>query len=175
MVQPKAGLLHLLVDDLTCPVIQYADDILILIRAEHDQVCRLKLVLDSFAATAGLNINYHKDTFIPLHVADDQAAELATMFAYPVADLPQTHLGLPLFTEKLSVATLDSLVVKVVHVIPRWHTSLLSKGGCLTLVEVVLTAQAIYAMFAILVPPHHAEPSRPPSKRPVLGRYLQMQ
>jgi hypothetical protein len=42
-------LLHPLVDDLPCPVIQYADDTLLILRAEHAQVRRLRGVLDLFS------------------------------------------------------------------------------------------------------------------------------
>jgi hypothetical protein len=45
---------HPLVDDLECPMIQYTDDTLVLLRAEDAQVRRLKVVLDDFAATTGL-------------------------------------------------------------------------------------------------------------------------
>jgi hypothetical protein len=44
-------LLHPLVDDLPCPLLQY--------------VANLICVLDEFSAATGLSINYHKSTFVP--------------------------------------------------------------------------------------------------------------
>jgi hypothetical protein len=38
--------------------------------------------------------------------------------------LPHTYLGLVLSPTKLSIATLDSLVVKAERSIPGWHTKL---------------------------------------------------
>jgi hypothetical protein len=43
-------LLHPLVDDMLCPVLQYTDDTLIIIRAIPEHVANLKAVLDSFSA-----------------------------------------------------------------------------------------------------------------------------
>lgn len=107
VVRQGAGLMHPLVDDLRCPVIQYADDTLILIRAEEDQVRRLKQVLDSFAAATGLHINYRKSTFVPLHVDGDRASTwrpcLATLWRPSFK--PTWGLGLPLSTAKLSAVS----------------------------------------------------------------------
>jgi hypothetical protein len=51
-------MLHPLVDDLPCPVIQYADDTLLLLRADEDQILRAKELLSSFSRATGLQINF---------------------------------------------------------------------------------------------------------------------
>jgi hypothetical protein len=67
LLASRAGLLlHPLVDDLPCPVLQYADDTLIIIRAIPEHVSNLKRVLDEFSAATGLSINFHKSTFVPI-------------------------------------------------------------------------------------------------------------
>jgi hypothetical protein len=50
---------------LPCPVLQYADDALIIIRAIPGHVATLKALLDNFSAATGLTINFHKSTFSP--------------------------------------------------------------------------------------------------------------
>lgn len=65
VVHLKSSLQHPLVDDLPCPIIQYADDTLLILRAIEDQVQRLKRILDSFAAATILHINFHKSMFVP--------------------------------------------------------------------------------------------------------------
>ncbi|XP_072150011.1 uncharacterized protein [Setaria viridis] len=60
VVHLKISLQHPLVDDLPYPVVQYADDTLLILRAIEDQVQRLKRILDSFAAATILHINFHK-------------------------------------------------------------------------------------------------------------------
>jgi hypothetical protein len=135
-----------------CPVVYYADDTLLLLRAEEGQVRRLKRLLDSFAATTGLHIKFHKSTFIPIGVDADRAGELAMILECPISAFPQTYLGLPLSTSKITIAMLDAIAIKAERAVPGWRTSLLSKARCLTLVESVLTAQAVYTMFVLSFP-----------------------
>lgn len=142
--------MHPLVDDMPCPVIQYADDTLLLLRADTVQVARLKSILDRFAAATGLHINYHKSTFVPICVGDQEAGELAAAMGCPVSAFPQTYLGLP--ASKVTAAMLDVIAMKAERAVPGWCASLLSRAGRLTLVESVLTAQAIYAMSALAFP-----------------------
>jgi hypothetical protein len=42
------------------PIIQYAHDTLIILPAEIDQLTHLKFILDEFAISTGLKVNYHK-------------------------------------------------------------------------------------------------------------------
>jgi hypothetical protein len=48
-------------------VSQYADDTLIVTRADTASVSRLRSLLDNFANATGLNINYSKSSVMPLH------------------------------------------------------------------------------------------------------------
>lgn len=88
------------------------------------------------------------------------------MLGYPVAAFLQTYLGAgaaALHRQALR-GELDSLVVKAERAILGWRTGLLSQGGWLTLAEVVLMAQAIYAMSAAPLPPHHAGTPQSPRR-----------
>ncbi|CAN6215309.1 unnamed protein product [Urochloa humidicola] len=152
ITDPSAHLLHPLVDDLPCPVIQYADDTFILIRAELPKVQRLKLVLDRFSAATGLQINYHKSTFIPIHIAADVASLIAAKLGCPISSFPQSYLGLPLSDTKLPVAVLNTFAIRVERYFPGWRTNLLSSTGRLTLTTVVLASKVAYAMVVILFP-----------------------
>jgi hypothetical protein len=51
-----------------CSVLQYADDTLIVVRAEVTDIRRLKNVLDVFATATGLKINFNKSTAAAMHV-----------------------------------------------------------------------------------------------------------
>jgi retron-type reverse transcriptase len=54
------------------PIIQYADDTLIILPAEIDQLTHLKLILDEFAISTGLRVNYHKSNIYPINVGTDK-------------------------------------------------------------------------------------------------------
>jgi hypothetical protein len=146
-------LLHPLVDNLPCPVIQYADDTLLILRAEHSQVRRLREILDLFSHATGLHINFHKSTFVPVGgVSAELASELADILSCPVSSFPQTYLGLPLSNHKLPAAALEFLSVKISKRIPGWRTSLLPIGGRLTLTIAVLSALPSFAMSVLPIP-----------------------
>lgn len=52
-----------------CPVIWYADDMLLLVRAELKDIKELKRILDDFAGATGSCINFNKSTVVPMHVS----------------------------------------------------------------------------------------------------------
>ncbi|KAM0908572.1 hypothetical protein ACQ4PT_015374 [Festuca glaucescens] len=146
-------LLHPLIDDLPCPVIQYADYTLLILRAEHSQVRRLREILDLFSQATGLHINFHKSTFVPVgSVFGELASKLAGILGCPVSSFPQKYLGLPLSDHKLPATALEFLTVKISKSIPGWRKSLLPIGGRLTLTTAVLSALPSFAMFVLLIP-----------------------
>jgi len=86
---------------LPCPVLQYADDTLILTRGDVSSMHVLKNILDDFSlATTGLTINYHKSTFVPMNVDDATASAMANVLGCALSTFPQTYLGLPLSPPK---------------------------------------------------------------------------
>jgi hypothetical protein len=145
-------LLHPLVDDLPCPVIQYADDTLILVRAVPAQVALLKAALDTFSAATRLTINYHKSMFVPICVPARDATALTETLGCEVSSFPQTYLGLPLSDRKLPASALDFLAEKISARIPRWRLGTLDPGGRLTLTSAVLSALPSFAMSMLPIP-----------------------
>jgi hypothetical protein len=47
-----------------CRVLQYADDTLVIMRADFQVAVRLKQLLDQFPEATGLAINFHKSTLL---------------------------------------------------------------------------------------------------------------
>jgi hypothetical protein len=56
---------HPLRDDMPCSVLQYADDILILVRGTSEDATQLRYALDLFSNATGLRINFAKSTVVP--------------------------------------------------------------------------------------------------------------
>jgi hypothetical protein len=122
-----------LVDDMPCPVIQYADDTLLLLRADASQLQRACCILESFSRATGLAINFVKSAFVPIHVLEEDARSLASIFGFPLASFPQKYLGLPLTAMKLRVCDLDHLVIKLEKRAPGWKgvNTRIFKSRCL--------------------------------------------
>lgn len=79
LITRDGSIRHALDLDMSCPIIQYADDTLILLPADGTQLLTLKTLLDHFASATGLQINYYKSTFVPIHVPPEKAMPLASI------------------------------------------------------------------------------------------------
>jgi hypothetical protein len=151
LVRRDDTLQHPLVDGVPCPVLQYADDTLIIFRAGGAAARRLKLILDQFGDATGLKINYHKSTLVPMHVDGAVLTEIQAALQCRVEGFPQTY-GLPLSADKLRLADFAPLIAKVDRYLSGWRALLLSPGGRLVLLNSVLDALPTFAMGAMELP-----------------------
>jgi hypothetical protein len=88
MIRQDPLLRHPLVCSDPCPVLQYADDTLIIVRTDVGAARRLKDPLDSFAAAIGLPINFHKSTLVPMHVPAPLLIEIQSALGCRVEGFP---------------------------------------------------------------------------------------
>ena len=92
----RRGILHLPIPchDQDYPVIQYADDTLIILPADRIQLLALKDMLQVFAQSTGLDVNYHKSFLIPINVDPIVMNDLGVAFGCQIGKMPFTYLGL---------------------------------------------------------------------------------
>ncbi|CAO2185858.1 unnamed protein product [Urochloa humidicola] len=152
MIKQVSGIRHPVSPELPCPVLQYADDTLILLRADHGDLQQLKEVLDSFSAATGLLINFDKSTMVPMHTPAATVTELQAILGCRVEGFPQTYLGLPLSCDKLKLSAFSPLIAKADKYLCGWQTSLLNPRGRMVLVDTVLDSQLVHAMSVMLLP-----------------------
>jgi hypothetical protein len=146
------SLSHPLAEDTPCPVLQYADDTLILCKASSSAAACLRRVLEDFAAATGLAINFHKSCFIPMNVDPLEAANMAATLGCPISSFPQSYLGLPLSPTKLPSSAYAPLLLSFDRRLSGWRAQLLSSGGRLVLCNAVLNNLATYFMCSYLLP-----------------------
>jgi hypothetical protein len=144
LIKSNGSVRHPLSDS-ACPVLKYADDTIILIRAEANGVARLRSILDMFSAVTGLKINYDKSTITPMHLLE--GAQLK------VDNFLHTYLGLPLSNVKLSLSAFTPLIARIDRYLATWQALLLATAGRVVLVNAVLTGVPTYAIGAMLLPP----------------------
>ncbi|KAK8450627.1 hypothetical protein SEVIR_6G062701v4 [Setaria viridis] len=130
MIKGDGGIRHPLVEG-SCPVLQYADDTLLLVRAELSDIRRLKRVLDSFAAATGLKINFTKSTAVPMNVSQRILPRLIRILGCKLESFPQVYLGLPLSNRK-PLSAFAPLIANVDRYLARWQASLLPDGSVAT-------------------------------------------
>jgi hypothetical protein len=95
------------------PVIQYANDTLIIMPVCTQEVSVMKDILDKYAASTGLHINYIKSVLIPIKLTHDNAVLMAQRFGCSIGQMPFTYLGLPLGATRPTVMDLMPLVDRI--------------------------------------------------------------
>jgi hypothetical protein len=138
------GLLHLPIpsnDRAGFPIIQYADDTIILLQASQKQLLCLKAMLEMFALSTGLRVNYAKSGMVPLNMTDE--------FGCSLQEMPFTYIGLPMGTFRPKVEHYAPLMNRM----ERLLTSIfmLNHAGRLQWVNSVFSASPTYTMCSLTV------------------------
>jgi hypothetical protein len=81
-------------------IIQYTDDTLLIMEVCPQQLFVLKALLNTFADSMGLKVNYSKSSMVPINLSLERLSHLATTFNCVVGSLPFTYLGLTLSNSK---------------------------------------------------------------------------
>jgi hypothetical protein len=97
-------------DDLGFPIIQYVDDTIIIMRASQQELLCLKALLESYAQSTGLRVNFTKSGMDPLNMIEEKAKIMAGVFGCQIQEMPFTYLGLPMGSTK----------PRVEHYAPSW-------------------------------------------------------
>jgi retron-type reverse transcriptase len=78
--------------DMPFPIVQYADDTILILHASESQLGVLKDVLRKIELSSGLIVNYHKSCLLPINIDNDKAGELANIFGCSVGVFPSPTL-----------------------------------------------------------------------------------
>ena len=92
------------------PIVQYADDTIVIMEVDVNQLIHLKGLLQSFATSTSLLVNYSKSSMIPINVHPERLAILASAFCCAIGSMPFNYLGLPMGTTKPRMEDLTPLM-----------------------------------------------------------------
>jgi hypothetical protein len=134
------------------PIIQYADDTLLIMPADARQLFIQKRLLRSFSDSTGLNVKFHKSFLVPINVSTEKCLHHARTFRCEVVTMPFTYLGLPLGTTRPTVHEFSPLISKMEKRLSG-VSKFLSYHGRLTLVNSVFSALPTYYMCSLIIPP----------------------
>jgi hypothetical protein len=119
------------------PIIQYADDTIMIMSASQGELLSLRA-------------NFSKSCQVPLNMPQEKAQILAGVFEFHLQGMPFTYLGLPMGTTKPRVEHYAPLMNRV----KRQLTSIslmLTQAGKLQLVNSVLSSLPTYTMCSVQV------------------------
>jgi hypothetical protein len=67
-------------DDDEFSIIQYADDTLLVLQANANQLVFLRYLLNNYETTSGLRVNFRKSQMIPINMSTERLQHLASTF-----------------------------------------------------------------------------------------------
>jgi hypothetical protein len=107
--------------------------------ADSTQLVHLKFILDEFAISTGLKINYHKSNIYPINVPEIKIQQLISSLNCQLGTFPFTCLGLPLDLSKPRTEHMLPLATKVERRL-LICSDFLATAGKLELVNSVLSS-----------------------------------
>jgi hypothetical protein len=120
-------------------------------QADANQLSSLKVLLNSFADSTGLKVNYSKSQILPINVSHEKMVTLANALGCQLGSFPFTYLGLPMGTTKPRVEDYAPLMDRIERRLSAC-SSLLSYSGKLQMVKSVITSTATFAMCTLKLP-----------------------
>jgi len=133
------------------PIIQYADDTILVMQGCDTQLLHLKEILHRIAISTGLVGNYHKSCLLPINKSQEKAAQLASAFGCLIGTFPFTYLGLPMGLTKPQVKDYAPLICRIERRLSA-SSQFLSYAGHLQLVNSVLSSLPTYYMCSLKIP-----------------------
>jgi hypothetical protein len=133
------------------PIIQYADDTILIMKASQTKLHCLKGILEGFSQSTGLKVNHAKSCLVPLNLTPEKAVILAGVFGCHLGSLPFTYLGLPLGITKPKIEDMSPLVNKMERRITA-TSRFLNYAGRIELVNTSRTSLLTYPMCTIKIP-----------------------
>ena len=133
------------------PIIQYADDTLLFLQVDARQLFTLKALLNSFAESTGLKVNFHKSCLIPINVPQEKIPLLTGVLGCVQGHLPFTYLGIPLGTTKPLVKDYAPLICRIERKLSA-SSVFLAYSGRLQLINSVISSLPTYYMCTLSMP-----------------------
>ncbi|KAK4384096.1 Retrovirus-related Pol polyprotein from type-1 retrotransposable element R2 [Sesamum angolense] len=142
----------LVMEDLNLFQLSFADDLLLLSKAEVRSVNLFRRGLEVFASLSGLHTNPQKSQLIISKAAQGIRSALIDTLGYQEGQLPVRYLGLPLISSHLTISDCQPLFQKIDRRNNGWEGTSLSFTGRVQLIKSVLLALGVYWAMAFLLP-----------------------
>jgi hypothetical protein len=122
----------------------YADDVVLFVKAEEQELLATRYILDVFGRGTGLEINYRKTTATIIRGSEQDRERVRDILHCQLADFPIRYLGLQLALRPLTKQEWQPLLDSVLNVAPAWQRGLIQKQGWLILVKPVISAKHVH-------------------------------
>lgn len=138
-------------NEMPFPVVQYADDTILVLKGCDTQLECLKELHRKFSLSTGLKTNFHKSCLVPINMEPEKALHLANTFGCLVGSFPFTYLGLPLALTKPQSKDFAPLICRVERRMSA-TSQFLSYAGRLQVINSILSSLPTYYMCTLKLP-----------------------
>ncbi|XP_071719048.1 uncharacterized protein [Rutidosis leptorrhynchoides] len=132
------------IDNLAFSHFMFADDVAFISEWCPQDLEHMLLILDNFFLESGLKLNVNKSSLFGVGVTEDQLIGLANRVGCLSGVLPFTFLGFIMGANMKRVAYWSKVIDKYRLRLSSWSAHLLSIGGRMTLIKLVLGSIGIY-------------------------------
>ncbi|XP_057432117.1 uncharacterized protein LOC130724865 [Lotus japonicus] len=131
----------------------FADDLLLFIRANVEQVTLAKDILASFCKASGLRVNEGKSRAMgQKNLSQVMKSRLSDLTGISFSSNIGKYLGFPIFSTRATIRDFQFLVDRVNSRVASWKHHLLNRAGKTTLAQSVLSSMSTYCMQHAWIP-----------------------
>nr|GEW61616.1 reverse transcriptase domain, reverse transcriptase zinc-binding domain protein [Tanacetum cinerariifolium] len=130
--------------DITLSNLFYVDDVVIPPEFTYGDLDIIIWILHVFHLALGLRINIYKSNIYDIGVSDVDVSSMASRTGCAAGSFSFTYIGLPFRSNMNIASSWHTLVNRFQKRLSFWKANLLSIGGRLTLIKVVLGSLGLY-------------------------------
>ncbi|CAM8965988.1 unnamed protein product [Rhodiola kirilowii] len=133
--------------------LMFADDCILFVKADVDNIMRLKSILKEFEEISGQRINYCKsEFFVGCNVCPELARCIGSILGMKKVNRIEKYLGLPVCINGRNSSMWNYLEDRMWKRVSGWKEKLLSMAGKETLIKSVVQALPVYALSCFRLP-----------------------
>jgi hypothetical protein len=129
-----------------CSHFLYADDTIFFLPADSGIIENVKWALVAFESLTGIKVNYDKIEMMPMNLTGEENHQYGALIGYNISHFPIIYFGLSLHDRTLRVSDWNGVVAKIRNKLENWKGTLLSLGGRLIMVNIILFAVPLYML-----------------------------
>ncbi|GKV32867.1 hypothetical protein SLEP1_g41432 [Rubroshorea leprosula] len=138
--------------DIMVTHLQFADDTIFFGEASEENIWVIKCIMRIFKLALGLKINFRKSQLMGVGVEQNWSYKMAYRLCCKEGEFPFKYLGIPIGGSHRRVAMWQPLVESVKRKLASWNGRHLSMGGCITLINLVLSSLPVFLMSVFIIP-----------------------
>ena len=131
----------------------YADDVVMFITPEVNDIVAIKTILQIFGDASGLYTNLAKCVANPIACSQEELQLVENMLSCTIGAFPFKYLGIPISTRRLRRIEEQFLIDTIAARIPLWKGQLMNTAGRVALTQATLSAIPVHLSIAVCLSP----------------------